>query len=95
MEKSPEVTNYIKNSLTNYLMIQKKIISDITITIMKNNYDANYTNKLFIGDLKKSENTFTHEHYSFEMIPRTSHELHCSFLLAFSYALNILAKPLK
>ena len=73
----------------------KKIISDITITIMKNNYDANYTNKLFIGDLKKSENTFTHERYSFEMIPGTSHELHCSFLLAFSHTLNILAKSLK
>ena len=25
MEKLPEVTNYIKNSLTNYLMIQKKL----------------------------------------------------------------------
>ena len=62
---------------------------------MKNNYDANYTNKLFIGDFKKSENTFTHERYSFEMIPGTSHELHCSFLLAFSNALNIFAKSLK
>ena len=55
---------------------------------MKNNYDANYTNKLFIGDLKKSENTFTHERYSFEMIPGTSHELHCSFLLFYIFPGN-------
>ena len=52
--------------------------------------------KFIAGDnLKKSENTFAHERYSFEMIPGKSHSLQCSFLLTFSRMLNILAKSLK
>ena len=73
----------------------KKIILDLTINAMKGNSDSDYTNEMFISDLKKSENTFAHERYSFEMIPGKSHSLQCSFLLTFSRMLNILAKSLK
>ena len=73
----------------------KKIISDLTINAMKGNSDSDYTNEMFISDLKKSENTFAHERYSFEMIPGKSHGLQCNFLLTFSRMLNILAKSLK
>ena len=51
---------------------------------MKGNSDSDYTYEMFISDLKKSENTFAHERYSFEMIPGKSHSLQCSFLLTFS-----------
>ena len=73
----------------------KKIISDLTINAMKGNSESDYTNEMFISDLKKSENTFAHERYSFEMIPGKSHGLQCNFLLTFSRMLNILAKSLK
>ena len=73
----------------------KKIISDLTINAMKGNSDSDYTYEMFISDLKKSENTFAHERYSFEMIPGKSHSLQCSFLLTFSRMLNILAKSLE
>ena len=72
----------------------KKIISDITVNAMKNNYDLAYTNETFINDLKKSENTFAHERYSFEMIPGISYSLQCAFLATFSRMLNILVKGL-
>ena len=49
----------------------------------------------YIDDLKKSENTFAHERYSFEIIPGKSYGLQCDFLLTFSRTLNILAKSLK
>ena len=73
----------------------KKIILDLTINAMKGNSDSDYTNEMFIGDLKKSENTFAYERYSFEIIPGKSHGLQCNFLLTFSRMLNILAKSLK
>ena len=72
----------------------KKIISDITVNAMKNNYDLAYTNETFINDLKKSENTFAHERYSFEMIPGISYSLQCAFLATFSRMLNILVNGL-
>ena len=73
----------------------KKIISDLTINAMKGNSESDYTNEMFISDLKKSENTFAYERYSFEMTPGKSHGLQCNFLLTFSRMLNILAKSLK
>ena len=73
----------------------KKIISDLTINAMKVNSESDYTNEMFISDLKKSENTFAYERYSFEIIPGKSHGLQCNFLLTFSRMLNILAKSLK
>lgn len=73
----------------------KKIISDLTINAIKNNSESDYTNEMFISDLKKSENTFAHERYSFEIIPGKSYGLQCDFLLTFSRTLNILAKSLK
>ena len=62
---------------------------------IKNNSESDYTNEMFISDLKKSENTFAHERYSFEIIPGKSYGLQCDFLLTFSRTLNILAKSLK
>lgn len=73
----------------------KKIISDLTINAIKNNSESDYTNEMFISDFKKSENTFAHERYSFEIIPGKSYGLQCDFLLTFSRTLNILAKSLK
>lgn len=73
----------------------KKIISDLTIVAMKSTSGVDYTNEMFISDLQKSENTFAHERYSFEIKPGNSHGLQCDFLLTFSRILNILAKDLK
>ena len=50
--------NYIKISLTNYPMIQKMIILDLTINAMKGNSDSDYTNEMFISDLKKTRKHF-------------------------------------
>ena len=51
---------------------------------MKGNSESDYTNEMFISDLKKSENTFAYERYSFEMTPGKSHGLQCNFLLTLS-----------
>lgn len=70
----------------------QNVIADLTIGAMKSNYESEYTYEMFIDDLKKSENTFSHERYSFEIRPGQSHGLQCAFLLTFSHILNVYVK---
>lgn len=72
----------------------KKLISDITISIMIANGCENYTYTEFNEDLIKSENTFAYERYVFEIVPGKSHSLQCGFLLSFAKALNVLSEGL-
>lgn len=73
----------------------KKLISDVTINIMKANGFVSYTYTDFCADLRKSENTFTYERYVFEIVPGRSHSLQCGFLLYFSKTLSILSDGLE
>lgn len=77
----------MSKEMQNIIMVQ-------TINMIVVTYNKTYTEEDFTADFEKSENTFVNERYAFEITPRTSHNLQCSFLLALSRTLNILAKPL-
>lgn len=72
----------------------QKLISDLTINFIKANNDQNYDLNKFISNLKKSEDTFTNERYSFEIIPGKSYGLECTFLYYFGLALNMISDSL-
>ena len=73
---------------------QKKI-SDKMLVLVNNGSSTDYTYDNFINDLKKSENTFSYERYSFEVVPGNGHGLNVAFLFSFAEALISLYKELK
>lgn len=79
---------------TNLSDDSKQLISNLTIQNMIANGDSHYTIDNFNEDLKKSENTFAYERYSFEIVAGRGYSLQCDFLFKFSQTLNILSKQL-